>query len=94
MTSTVALIGHPVSHSISPRFQQAAFDAAGIDARYEAWDVLPEDIGVTLERLRSGSMLGANVTISSNALTRWSSGWAQPTPSCDVTAYCTRRTPT
>ncbi|RLT44490.1 MAG: shikimate dehydrogenase [Chloroflexi bacterium] len=63
MTSTVALIGHPVSHSISPRFQQAAFDAAGIDARYEAWDVLPEDIGVTLERLRSGSMLGANVTI-------------------------------
>ena len=62
-TRTIALIGHPVAHSISPRFQQAALDASGIDARYEAWDVLPEDLGVALERLRSGSMLGANVTI-------------------------------
>lgn len=63
MTKTIALLGHPVAHSISPRFQQAALDALGVDAHYEAWDVLPEDIGVTLERLRGGDMLGANVTI-------------------------------
>lgn len=63
MTSTIALLGHPVAHSISPRFQQAALDAMGIDARYEAWDVEPADLPIALERLRGGSMLGANVTI-------------------------------
>ena len=63
MTKTIALLGHPVAHSLSPRFQQAALDALGVDARYEAWDVLPEDIPVALERLRGGEMLGANVTI-------------------------------
>ena len=63
MTSTIALLGHPVSHSISPRFQQAALDALGIDARYEAWDTPPEDLPSALERLRSRDLLGANVTV-------------------------------
>ncbi|MSQ30600.1 MAG: shikimate dehydrogenase [Dehalococcoidia bacterium] len=62
-TRTIALLGHPVSHSISPRFQQAALDALGIDARYEAWDTLPEDLAATVERLRSGDLLGANLTV-------------------------------
>jgi len=63
VTSTIALLGHPVSHSISPRFQQAALDALGIDARYEAWDTPPEDLPSALERLRSRDLLGANVTV-------------------------------
>lgn len=63
MTRTIALLGHPVAHSISPRFQQAALDALGIDARYEAWDVLPADLPAAVERLRSGDLLGANVTV-------------------------------
>ncbi|MEX2372623.1 MAG: shikimate dehydrogenase, partial [Dehalococcoidia bacterium] len=60
---TIALLGHPVAHSISPRFQQAALDALGMQARYEAWDTKPEDLPVAIERLRSGDMLGANVTV-------------------------------
>ena len=63
MTQTIALIGHPVAHSISPAFQQAALDALGIDARYEAWDVPSEALAATAERLRSGTVLGANVTV-------------------------------
>ena len=63
MTDTIALIGHPVAHSLSPRFQQAALDALGIDARYEAWDTSPETLPQAVERLRSGGMLGANVTV-------------------------------
>ncbi|MEX2230003.1 MAG: shikimate dehydrogenase, partial [Dehalococcoidia bacterium] len=63
MTQTIALLGHPVAHSLSPRFQQAALDALGIDARYEAWDVPPADLPIAVERLRSGSVLGANVTV-------------------------------
>ena len=45
MTLRVGLIGHPVHHSISPVFQQAAFDVLGIDARYEAWDTDPQALG-------------------------------------------------
>lgn len=63
MTSTIALIGHPVAHSISPRFQQAALDALGLDVRYEAWDTPLEDLPIAVERLRSGDLLGANVTV-------------------------------
>ncbi|MBM4415623.1 MAG: shikimate dehydrogenase [Chloroflexi bacterium] len=63
MTRTVALLGHPVAHSISPRFQQAALDALGVDARYEAWDVAPADLPLAVERLRATDALGANVTV-------------------------------
>lgn len=63
MPSTIALIGHPVSHSISPPMQQAALDALGIDAQYEAWDTPALDLPIAIERLRSGSVLGANVTV-------------------------------
>lgn len=63
MTQKIALIGHPVAHSLSPAFQQAALDALGVDARYEAWDLLPEELPMAAERLRSAELLGANVTV-------------------------------
>jgi shikimate dehydrogenase len=40
----VLLLGHPVEHSLSPRMQNAAFEAAGLDWEYEARDVLPEEL--------------------------------------------------
>lgn len=63
MTKRIALLGHPVAHSISPAFQQAALDACAIDARYEGWDTRPEELQIAIERLRSGDLLGANVTV-------------------------------
>ncbi len=63
MTHRVGVIGHPVAHSISPRFQQAGFDAACIDARYEAWDLQPTELESFVNGLRSSDSLGANVTI-------------------------------
>lgn len=63
MTRTIALLGHPVSHSISPAFQQAALDALEIDARYEAWDTPASELQGAVERLRSRDVLGANVTV-------------------------------
>ena len=60
---TIALLGHPVAHSISPAFQQAALNELGIDATYEAWDTPPLELPLAIERLRSGSVLGANVTV-------------------------------
>ena len=38
------LLGHPVAHSLSPRMQNAAFAAAGLDWSYVARDVLPEEL--------------------------------------------------
>ena len=35
----LVLLGHPVGHSLSPRFQNAALEAARIPVRYEAIDV-------------------------------------------------------
>jgi shikimate dehydrogenase len=57
------LIGHPVGHSISPVFQQAAFDALGLPIRYERWDTPPAELAATIENLRWGDRLGANVTV-------------------------------
>jgi shikimate dehydrogenase len=47
----LVLLGHPLSHSLSPRFQNAALVAAGIPLRYEAVDVDPaafEDVVASL----------------------------------------------
>ncbi|MEX2236395.1 MAG: shikimate dehydrogenase [Dehalococcoidia bacterium] len=59
----VGLIGHPVAHSVSPLFQQAAFDATGLKARYEAWDTLEAGLEQRLASLRGDDILGANVTV-------------------------------
>jgi shikimate dehydrogenase len=63
MIQRVVLIGHPVAHSFSGAMQQAALDAAGIDARYELWDRRPIDLAAAIEELRGDEFLGANVTI-------------------------------
>jgi shikimate dehydrogenase len=56
------LLGHPVSHSLSPVFQNAALRAAGIDLRYETLDVPPASLAAALDEARAGHWAG-NVTI-------------------------------
>ena len=63
MTKRVVLIGHPVAHSLSGAMQQAAFDSAGIDARYELWDRAPIELADAINEVRGDDFLGANVTI-------------------------------
>jgi shikimate dehydrogenase len=63
MSKRLVLIGHPVAHSLSAAMQQAALDAAGIDARYELLDVAVPELPEVIERLRDDEFLGANVTI-------------------------------
>jgi shikimate dehydrogenase len=38
------LLGHPVAHSLSPRMQNAALAAAGLEWEYVLRDVLPEEL--------------------------------------------------
>ena len=57
------VIGDSLSHSLSPAIIQAAFDAAGVEARYEAWSTPPDELEARVASLREGDVLGANVTI-------------------------------
>ncbi len=59
----VGLVGYPVSHSLSPIMQQAAFDALEIDARYFLWETPKDQLARKVDSLRSPDFLGANVTI-------------------------------
>src|SRR5581483_8252579 len=61
LTKQVALLGHPVAHSLSPRMQNAAFAALGLDWRYEARDV--ENVVRAIRALQAEGFAGANVTI-------------------------------
>ncbi len=61
MTTHVALLGHPVSHSLSPRMQNAAFAAARLDWHYSAFDV--EDPVAAVAALLTLGFAGTNVTI-------------------------------
>ena len=63
MTRRVVLIGHPVAHSLSGAMHQAAFEALGIDARYELWDRTAAELPDAVEQLREDEFLGANVTV-------------------------------
>ncbi len=58
----LVLLGSPVAHSLSPAFQNAALDAAGIALRYEAIDVPASALDATLAALSFEGAAG-NVTV-------------------------------
>lgn len=60
---TFALFGDPVSQSLSPVFQNAAFKAAGVEAEYVALPVRATELPAAVERVRNGELAGANATI-------------------------------
>ena len=62
MTHHVALLGHPVAHSLSPRMQNAAFAARGLDWTYVALDVEPARLEEAVRGLDALGLAGANVT--------------------------------
>jgi shikimate dehydrogenase len=62
----LVLLGHPISHSLSPRFQNAALRAAGIPLAYEAIDVGPRELRALLRELKNVGAAG-NVTIPHKA---------------------------
>jgi len=59
----VALLGLPVRESLSPRMQNAAFAARGLDWEYMAIEVEPEALAEVVAALVAEGYAGANVTI-------------------------------
>jgi shikimate dehydrogenase len=57
------LFAHPAKHSLSPVMHNAALAQLGIEARYEARDVRPEDLRAALEELRGSNVWGVNLSI-------------------------------
>ena len=62
-TSFIALIGNPVSHSLSPIMQNAALQYLGLDLIYIAIPCKDEDLGLVLNSLKKINCKGLNITI-------------------------------
>ena len=62
-TRLVGLLGQPVAESLSPRMQNAAFAACGLDWSYVPLDVAPADLREAVAGLAADGFAGANVTI-------------------------------
>ena len=61
-TTLVGIIGWPVEHSLSPRMQNAAFAALGLDWVYVPLPTPPERLAEAVAGLAALGFAGANVT--------------------------------
>ncbi len=62
-TKVIGLFGYPVKHSLSPLFQNAAFQFLGLDYVYIPMEVSPENIGKAVDGIRALNFVGVNLTI-------------------------------
>ncbi len=62
-TRLLALIGHPVEHSLSPRMHNAAFAADGLDFVYVCLDVDPDDLPAAVKGAAALKLRGFNITM-------------------------------
>ena len=63
MSKLYGLIGYPVKHSYSAIMHNAAFRELGLDARYELFEVRPEELEKEFRRLLAAGTCGFNITI-------------------------------
>ena len=59
----LALIGHPLGHSLSPVLYKTAFKELGLEGSYELLDTPPEDLISRIKYLKNNGYFGFNVTI-------------------------------
>jgi shikimate dehydrogenase len=61
-TKLAAVIGYPVRHSLSPALHNAAFQAAGLDWRFLAFEVEPGGAGAAVDAMKALGICGLAVT--------------------------------
>lgn len=59
----LAVLGHPVAHSLSPAMQNAGLEAIRMDARYAKIECPPDKLAEAVELARRAGFLGLNLTI-------------------------------
>jgi shikimate dehydrogenase len=62
-TRLLALVGHPVGHSLSPAMHNAAFVADGLDFVYVCLDVDPDELPSAVRGMEALKLRGFNVTM-------------------------------
>jgi len=58
-----AVIGYPLSHSLSPQMHNTAFRVLNMDAHYEKLEIAPDSFDETIRRFKEDTYSGFNVTI-------------------------------
>ena len=58
-----AVIGSPVSHSLSPAMYRAALEAHGVDGDYQAMECVGDDVGELVNELQERGVRGLSVTM-------------------------------
>ena len=67
--TALAVLGHPIKHSVSPPMHNAALaEMSKRDARFASWkyfrfDIAPDDLPVALEKLHARNFHGINLTV-------------------------------
>ena len=59
----LAVLGHPVEHSLSPAMQNPALEALGSKLRYAKIDCPPEQLAEAIDLARKAGFTGLNLTI-------------------------------
>jgi shikimate dehydrogenase len=62
-TKIVGIFGYPIEHTLSPLMHNSAFDALGLDIRYIAFKVSPDDLRDAVRAIKALNLLGVNITI-------------------------------
>src|SRR5687767_15089774 len=62
-TRICAVYGHPVKHSASPAMHNAAMEALGLDWRYTAFDVHPDNLREAIRGAGAMKFVGLNLTV-------------------------------
>ncbi len=57
------IIGHPLSHTMSPTLHNWGFEQFCIKANYKAWPVRPKDLPTFMANFRADNLSGLSVTI-------------------------------
>ena len=63
MTKIFGVLAHPVDHSLSPVFQNAAFTATNFPGKFLKFDVLPENLERFLKKVRQEKISGLAVSL-------------------------------
>jgi shikimate dehydrogenase len=63
VTRYCAVLGHPIRHSASPAMQNAGIHALGLDWRYLAFDVHPDNLRAAISGARTMKFIGLNLTV-------------------------------
>ncbi len=63
MIPLYGIVGDPIAHSLSPRMQNAAFEAAGLEALYLPFHVRSGDLTDFIQAARQWPLQGFNITV-------------------------------